>query len=203
MVFGLLYSNAQAEVIVPNNSTWKWLHPTDGKDPAKDNADFHTKFYKVDFDDSKWNEGKDKPGPTGGFGYGEENFDYVNIGEPAPENRKTAYFRLKFKTEKAFEFLKFKCQRDDGVIVYLDGKEVARENVPKADEANDLFADKTIGSDEIPDETEVVTIPIMQKLEPGEHILAISLHNRGPIGDEYSSDLRIAEISLSGEHVAR
>jgi hypothetical protein len=198
VIFGLLFSVARAEVIVPNNSTWKWLHPTDGKDPAKDDEDFHKTFYTADFDDSKWKEGKDQPGPQGGFGYGavtkggeELEFKGVDIGEPEEQNRKTAYFRLKFKTSKPFEMLKLKCQRDDGLIVYLDGKEVGRNNMPPKGEGYDLFTndDQVVGGDA---EVEVVSIPFKAKLEPGEHILAISLHNRA----NGSTDLRIAEISL-------
>jgi hypothetical protein len=194
MVAGLLGSGAGAEVIVPNDSTWKWLHPTDGKDPAEADSDFHTTFYATDFDDSKWQEGKDKPGPSGGFGYGDQDeqrgFEGVDLGTPvATEDRNPAYFRLKFKTEKPFELLKLKCQRDDGLIVFLDGKEVTRNNMPKGDEAFNLFSSETVSGD---GETEVISMPFKKKLEPGEHLLAISLHNRaGP-----SSDLRIAEISL-------
>ena len=47
------------------------------------------------------------------------------------DNRKTAYFRHKFSSEKALKNLSIRMQRDDGVIVYLDGKEVARDNMPE------------------------------------------------------------------------
>jgi hypothetical protein len=181
----------QAEVLVPVGSTWKWHHSTDGVDPASTDEDFHTTFYLADFDDSAWKSGADTAGPHGGFGYGEEDFTGVDIGLPQdPNQRKTAYFRLKFKTDKENEKLVLKCQRDDAIIVYIDGKEVMRDNVPAdAKEAFDLFATQAYGGD---DETEVHSFPLDLKLPAGDHILAISLHNR-PQG---SSDLRIAEISL-------
>src|SRR5829696_9342083 len=56
-----------ADEIVPVGSEWKWLHPTDGVDPASTNKDFHKTFMKADFDDSKWNTAKDSAGPNGGF----------------------------------------------------------------------------------------------------------------------------------------
>jgi len=180
-----------ADVVVPAGSEWKWLHPSDGADPAKTVADFHTTFMKADFDDSKWNTAKDSAGPHGGFGYGEEGFTGQDIGTPDPENRKTAYFRHKFKTEKGLKDLVLKLQRDDGVIIYLDGKEVGRDNVGGGDDKYDLYAADTISAE---GETKVESVKLEGSIEPGEHILAISLHNR-PGG---STDLRIAEISLEG-----
>ena len=176
------------EVVVASGQEWRWLHPTDGTDPAEDDPDFHTTFFKPDFDDAKWEKGKDSDGENGGFGYGQP-VPKVSIGEPLQENRKSAYFRLKFKTDKPYEKLMFQCQRDDGVIVYLDGKEVIRDNVPKGKDKYALFAETTVASQ---NEVKVNRMPFKHKLEPGEHTLAISLHNRAG----GSSDLRIAEMSL-------
>jgi hypothetical protein len=187
----LATSSQAADVIVPAGSEWKWLHPTDGTDPAKSVADFHKTFMKADFDDAKWNTAKDSAGKHGGFAYGEEGFTGQDIGTPDPENRKSAYFRHKFKTEKGFKDLVLKLQRDDGVIIYLDGKEVGRDGMGGGDEKFDLYSEQTIGGD---DETKVAEVKLEGSLEPGEHILAISLHNR----PNASSDLRIGEISLEG-----
>jgi hypothetical protein len=191
-----LASGASAQVLVPSTSEWRWLHPTDGVDPEKQTPDFHMTFHTMKFDDSKWKTGKDKPGPNGGFGYGEEGFEGVDIGLPETENRKTAYFRLKFKTDKDYENLFFKCQRDDGIIVYLDGKEVLRDNIARgllglgqSRDSYNLMAQDTIAAEA---ETTVNSYPLKVKLPAGEHVLAISLHNR----DGGSTDLRIAEISL-------
>ncbi|OHB71333.1 MAG: hypothetical protein A2V70_15070 [Planctomycetes bacterium RBG_13_63_9] len=54
-----------------------------------------------------------------------------------------------------------------------------------------MYAKEAIGDSA---ETEVIQIELTGTLAPGEHVLAISLHNRGG----GSSDLRIAEISLHG-----
>jgi hypothetical protein len=187
---------AHAQTLVPDTSTWKWLHPTDGVDPAKADEDFHQTFFKLDFDDSKWNTGADKPGPHGGFGYGEEGFEGVDMGTPEMfENRLSAYLRLKFTTYEDCENLILKCQRDDGIIVYLDGKEVVRDNMPRGRDKYDMVAEEIISGE---GETMVHSFPISEKLAAGDHILAISLHNRGRGEDNSgSSDLRIAEISLS------
>ena len=192
-------SAAAADKIVAPDQTWKWLHPTDGVDPAKAVPDFHKSFFLATFDDSLWKEGKDGPGPHGGFAYGEAGFTGVDIGTPPKKgdngqenHRKSAYFRLKLKTDKAFGDLVLKCQRDDGVIVYLDGKEVARDNMPGGvADAYGLFATEAIGNEA---ETTPIALKLPGSLAAGEHVLAISLHNR----DGGSSDLRLAEVTLEG-----
>jgi hypothetical protein len=187
----LLALPVQAEVLVPPCSTWKWLHPTDGVDPATDDEDFHETFFLDSFDDSAWNEDRDSCGPHGGFGYGDPNFTGIDLGQPeAIEDRNSAYFRIKFRTLHAYDRVELTCQRDDGLIVYLDGKEVGRDNVDaEAEDAYALKAERTIGGEA---ERTVVTIPLEGPVAAGEHLLAISLHNRAA----GSSDLRLAEITL-------
>ncbi|NIP95882.1 MAG: hypothetical protein GWO24_21590 [Akkermansiaceae bacterium] len=188
------------EVVLPPDSEWRWLHPLDGRDPATDDLDFHHTFFAADYDDSTWQTGQDSDDPTGGFGYGEVsgmNFDGVDIGIPDGElNNKgkavrfSAYFRCRFETDEPHHNLELRCRRDDGIIVYLDGKEVARDNVGEGEEAYRLPAVSPVGGAA---ETTVVRIPLEGvTLEPGEHVLAISLHNtKAP-----SSDLRIGGITL-------
>jgi hypothetical protein len=183
-------------VIVPSTSEWKWLHPMDGTDPKESDADFHTTFFTIGFDNALWQSGTDSDGTTGGFGYGDDWFKGVNIGLPGvtdengKRNGKSAYFRHRFTTTNAHANLELRCQRDDGIIVYLDGKEVARENMSEGEEAYDLSATRAVGG---VFETTTYRIPLMNTtLDPGEHILAISLHNPAIS----SSDLRIGGISL-------
>jgi hypothetical protein len=187
-----LATQSLGDVIVPVGGKWSYLHPTDGTDPGSTVPDFHTKFYTVEFDDSSWKTGNDTAGPHGGFGYGEQDFTGVDLGTPEANNRKTAYFRHYFKTEKGFKDLVLKCQRDDGLIIYLDGKEVGRDSIAEdAKEAYDLHANKTISGE---GETTIVEIKLKGELGAGDHVLSISLHNR----EQGSTDLRLAEVSLEG-----
>ena len=187
----------EPEPIVDVGVMWKWLHPADGIDPGTDDRDFHETFYLRDYDDSTWKKGPDSPGPTGGFGYNPGDDPQVPWEQPeSEEDRKTAYLRHEFTTDSRWENLYITLQRDDGVIVYLDGKEVVRDNVLDGPEAYDLWADEVVSSKA---EVEVEQSNLGVSLEPGKHVLAISLHNR----EGGSSDLRIAEISLHGTRVAK
>ncbi len=175
--------------LVPGDSTWRWLHPVDGVDPAEADADFHTTFFTAGYDDSGWKTDKDSTNPNGGFGYGRD-FAGVDIGMPEDEtHRHTAWFRHRFTTDKAHASLELRCQRDDALIVYLDGKEVLRDNLPQGPDAYLLSAT----TPQKPDNDGVVhRFQIPGTLEPGEHILAISVHNT----ELPSSDLRLGGITL-------
>ncbi|MBM4155066.1 MAG: hypothetical protein FJ221_08555 [Lentisphaerae bacterium] len=180
---------AAPEVLVPGDSEWKWLHPTDGVDPAGAEPGFHEKFSTLAFDDSKWASGKDSPEAGGGFGYG----DPVGVtwDTPEKENRKTGYLRRKFTTKQAMKDLVLSLQRDDGVIVYLDGREAGRDNMADGPEAYALVASAIVSGE---DERTPVEVRLSGELPAGEHVLAISLHNR----DGGSTDLRAAGITLKG-----
>ena len=177
-------------LITPHKAHWKWLHPTDGIDPAEAHKDFHTSFYKLDFDDTSWSKGQDSSRSDGGFAYGEESFNGTDIGTPADnDHRHTAYFRHRFHTTKDASHLELHCRRDDGIIVYLDGKEVIRDNVDEGPDAYRLHATNAAAD---AGETRLRRFPIDHTLSAGEHVIAISLHNR----DGGSSDLRIGGITL-------
>ncbi|MGI9241142.1 MAG: hypothetical protein ACR2RV_10090, partial [Verrucomicrobiales bacterium] len=118
-----------------------------------------------------------------------------NVDEHGKRNGKSAYFRHHFRTDREHANLELRCQRDDGVIVYLNGKEVARDNMRGGEESYRLAAASAVGSDDfaILKERTTYRIPLADCILPaGEHILAISLHNTG----SPSSDLRIGGITL-------
>ncbi|MFT5407882.1 MAG: tetratricopeptide (TPR) repeat protein [Verrucomicrobiales bacterium] len=126
-----------------------------------------------------------------GFGYGDEWFEGVDIGTPNEKALgKSAYLRHRFTTEREHTNLELRCRRDDGIIVYLDGKEVGRDNMEDGEDTYELSAAVTVGGFA---EAAVFRIPLDGIVLPaGEHVLAISLHNT----EAPSSDLRIGQITL-------
>ena len=139
--------------------------------------------------DSAWKSGKDNAAPNGGFGYG-SGFNGVDIGLPPDENhRHSAYFRHRFTTDKPHARLELRCQRDDALIVYLDGVDVLRDNLPAGPEAYLLSATRPQRAD---NDGVVHRFPIPGTLASGTHLLAISVHNT----ELPSSDLRIGGITL-------
>ncbi len=175
--------------LIAPDSDWKWRHPTDGKDPAESTTGFHTAFFLPDFDDSAWKTGQDSDEPDGGFGYG-LNFNGLSIGKPeGMKDRRTAYFRHAFTTDKPHSNLELRCRRDDGIIVYLDGKEILRDNTEAGPDAWMLSAKTPIGPG---DDSVVQRFPVPGTLAAGKHLVAISVHNTA----QPSTDLRLGGVTL-------
>lgn len=171
----------------PETAQYRWMHPINGVDPAQDDADFHETFANLNFDDSSWVADDDKGGE--GFGYGD---DYrVNIGKPTDGRRYTAYFRIHFQTQKRYERFIIELAVDDGAIIYLDGQ---RGGAYLMDNRPEGYRILTSGRSS---EGRVRSLALPVTLEPGEHVLAISVHNSGPD----SSDLGLARVSLYGRPV--
>ncbi len=184
-------SPAAVAVLITPHSEWRWLHPVDEVDPATTDPDFHSTFCTRDFDDSGWSTGTDSEGPSGGFGYGDEGFAGVDIGKHGNGSAgRTAFFRHRFTTDREVSQLELRCRRDDGIIVYIDGREVIRNNVSDGPPSWRLPAQWTVSGVE---ESTVFRFPLGDFVLPaGEHVLAISLHNT----EVQSSDLCIGAISL-------
>jgi len=79
-----------------------------------------------DFDDSSWATGR------GQFGYGDGDEETVIGFGGDPNNRNiTSYFRKRFTVSLTDALEGFiGVQRDDGAVVYLNGREIFRTNMP-------------------------------------------------------------------------
>jgi hypothetical protein len=121
-----------------------------------------------------------------GFGCG-EGFSGVNLGTQSASKRHVAYFRCRFKVAGTHTKLELRARRDDGMIVYIDGKEVLRDNMPTGQNPWSLIPE--MGVDDL-EQTVTGVWRIPGELTPGEHVLAISLHNF------HDADLLLANLSL-------
>lgn len=104
-------------VLIPKGSVWKFL------DTGSDQG---TAWREPGFDDENWGSG---PGQLG-FGDGDEA-TVLNPGLPDHRNI-TYYFRREFAAPGSGTVLNLvlRLLRDDGAIVYLNGTEVFRSNLP-------------------------------------------------------------------------
>lgn len=181
------------QTLIPLGATWRWFRPNEGADPAAADPDFFKSFHLPGFDDSQWRQGVDSI--VGGFGY--EEFEEQWIDEvdlrrhEGDHGHHLAFFRHRFTTKEPFEHLELHLQMDDGVVVFLNGKEVVREKMRRGPVNAGLQANLCRNHAK---EWEVVRIPLPGPLQSGEHLLAISLHNH----DCWNEDLRLAGVRLIG-----
>jgi Bacterial Ig domain/Calcineurin-like phosphoesterase/Immunoglobulin domain/Fibronectin type III domain len=117
--------------ILPYNSVWSYLD---------DGSDQGTNWLAPDFDAGSWASG---PAP---LGYGDSNGRLpatTNAFGPDPNNKfVTTYFRQTFQAANVsgYSDLVLNIQRDDGAIVYLNGTEVGRFNMPAGMVTSTTFA---------------------------------------------------------------
>jgi hypothetical protein len=168
--------------LVPGTATWKWRYAATAPD---------ANWAGNGFDDASWSSG------TGEFGYGDgdENTLIPAGSTPRPLS---AQFRTQFTvTDKSVvDEVTLNLVRDDGAVVYLNGQEVARSNMP----ANGTIAWDTPASTGIStrsEETQVHKVSIDRSaLVDGLNTLAVEVHQ----SDKWSGDLSF-KGSLVGEPV--
>lgn len=138
----------------------------------------------VDFDDSDWKEGQAE------LGYGDNDENTV-VEYGADRNNKfiTTWFRKQFKVEnpETFHNLKIKLKCDDGAVIYLNGTEVARDNMPEGEILFSTTAIDAIGG-AAEDDFRVFQIDEKQLL-PGRNIIAAEVHQANSTSSDISFDL--------------
>lgn len=109
----------------------------------------------------------------------------------------TVYFRKKFDLVDHQEItsLDVSVVRDDGFVLYLNGKEVFRDNMPGGTVSYETFA--LSGADELSFPS--TTIPINPgDLREGENVIAIEVHNATAGSNDLGLDLTLSANRLVG-----
>jgi len=171
------YEKDTSTVLVATGSTWRYLD---------DGSDQGTAWREPDFDDSGWASG---PAQLG-YGDGDEA-TVVSYGGDPNNKHITTYFRHSFDLADAsiFESLTLRVLRDDGAVVYLNGVEVFRTNMPDgAIDYTTLAASTVSGSDESKFFVAGVDPSL---LHDGPNVLAAEIHQAAATSSDISFDLEL------------
>lgn len=164
--------------------------------------DLGTAWTAVNFEDSAWPSG---PAP---IGYGQNGLSTeVSYGPDASAKYFTTYFRRAFTVSDptAFGALNLSVRRDDGVVVYLNGSEVFRDNLP-AGPIDYLTPAATTAADA---GTTYLLAPPLDTglLFPGANVVAAEIHQKSGTSSDIVFDLELtgAEkiVAASGAPVIR
>jgi hypothetical protein len=161
----------EAHYGIPRFHTWSYF---DG------GGDLGTAWRQPTYDDSGWKRGK------GPLGYGET---YIAT---TTKPQITTYFRATFLAEKPpynFQAMVGRAMYDDGFVVYLNGKEVARKAMPSGTITASTLAtshEATSGVYESWDWTNFHTY-----LVPGENVLAVEVHQSSSTSSDLVFDLQL------------
>ncbi len=165
-----------ANDIVSLGSTWSYLD---------DGTDQGTAWRESGFDDAGWASG---PAQLG-FGDGDE-------ATVIQRGAITFYFRRDFSVDSAgIVGLEVKLQRDDGAIVYLNGTEIVRSNMPDGPVAYDTFA---MNASDDGQNLHSYTVSA-DALADGDNVLAVEVHQVNRTSSDLSFDLSLAKILAAAE----
>ncbi|MFQ5856151.1 MAG: metallophosphoesterase family protein [Anaerolineae bacterium] len=179
------YEQDTSTVLVPTGSTWRYLD---------DGSDQGAAWRQTDYDDSGWAAG---PAQLG-YGDGDEA-TVVSYGGDSGNKHVTTYFRHSFDVEDAsiFESLTLRVLRDDGAVVYLNGTDVFRTNMPDGAISYSTLAASTVyGSDESAFFTTSVDPGI---LNDGPNVLAVEIHQAAVTSSDTSFDLELRGQESGGD----
>jgi chitodextrinase len=163
--------------LVPARSTWRYLD---------NGSDQGTAWRAPGFDDGGWAQG---PAELG-YGDGDEA-TVVSFGPNATLKPLTTYFRHTFQVANPATVgqMTLRVLRDDGAVVYLNGTEVARTNMPTGTITSTTIAAAT--ADGAAEDTFFPFTVNPSLLVTGANTLAVEIHQRSRNSSDISFDLSL------------
>lgn len=162
--------------LINYNSSWKYLD---------NGSNQGTSWRGVSFNDGSW------PTGTAAFGYGAAGITTtVSFGNNNKKKHTTTYFRKTISVANASLYSSFtlNLKRDDGAVVYINGSEVYRNNMPTG-----TISYNTKASSEAADNgTAIQTITLSAgSLITGTNIIAVEIHQAANNGPDLFFDLQL------------
>ncbi|GAA4384489.1 alkaline phosphatase PhoX [Hymenobacter koreensis] len=177
-LFGSSQAHAQSTTpLLPLNSTWKYLD---------NGTDQGTAWRTAAFNDAVWASGNAE------LGYGDnDEATVVSFGPSSSNKYVTTYFRKTFSVNSlaGLSGVKLRLRRDDGAVVYINGTEVFRSNMPAGTIAYNTFASATVDA---ANETAFfeTSLPV-SALSVGANTIAVEIHQDRASSSDISFNLEL------------
>jgi hypothetical protein len=167
-------SGSGTTTLVSVGSSWRYLD--NGSNQA-------TAWRAASFNDGSWSQGSAQLG----YGDGDEA-TVVSFGPNASQKYVTTYFRRTFTANpSALNAVTLQLKRDDGAVVYLNGAEIARSNMPGGTIGSTTLATDAGGTE---NQFFSFTVP-MSALVNGSNTLAVEVHQANQTSSDVSFDLSL------------
>ncbi|HQF49264.1 MAG TPA: CotH kinase family protein, partial [Paludibacteraceae bacterium] len=165
--------------LLDGNSQWKYYYK--GDMPSNS-------WFETSYDDAAWEKGQ------GRMGYGKDNSLYNTIldyGDDSSNKYITGYFRTTFEIDDPsnWDNIKANMVYDDGVIIYINGKEACRYNMP--DNEVDY---ETVASDYKNDEEVSFTLD-KSLFVKGTNVIAIELHQNVATSSDFTLEFNLSGVN--------
>ena len=149
-------------------------------------TDLGTAWRAPAFDDSGWAFG------PGVLGYGDPVATALSFGPSSAAKYPTYYLRHNFEVSDAalYDSLTFQIRRDDGAVVYLNGVEQFRTNMPAGTIGYNTLASAVVDG---ADETTYYTFKVPStQLADGPNVLAVEMHQQRANSSDMTFDLEVS-----------
>jgi hypothetical protein len=166
-------------------SSWKYLD---------DGSNQGTAWRSAGFTDAAWLTG------NGEFGYGDgDETTVISYGADVNNKHITTYFRkqLNIADVTAYSSFTMQIKRDDGAVVYVNGKEVYRSNMPAGEITNTTYAASVTGG---PDESNPLSVTLSTAdFVNGSNIIAVEIHQSDPLSSDVTFDMSLTGSTGTAE----
>lgn len=159
-------------------------------------------WMETDFDDSGWDLGA----AILGYG-GDKETTVISFGPDSNAKQITAWFRCPFVVDdpNALSAVQLELLRDDGARVYLNGRELLRDNLPSGTITATTRASATVsGANELTYFEYDVDAALLVR---GTNVFAVEVHQSSPTSSDTAFDLRLVGIQARtldpGLHLTR
>jgi 3',5'-cyclic AMP phosphodiesterase CpdA len=187
--FTIIKDTQPSQTLIASGATWKYLD--NGSDPG-------TAWRTAAYNDASWKQGVTR------LSYGEIGDptsatapNFVSYGPSATSKYITTYFRKKITISDASIYNGFDMRvlRDDGVVVYVNGSEVYRNNMPAGNITSTTTASASLGDgEEIIWQT--VTLPKTAFVN-GENTITAEVHQFNGTSSDMSFNMELLGTSCT------
>ncbi|MFL5772172.1 MAG: T9SS type A sorting domain-containing protein [Flavisolibacter sp.] len=162
--------------LIPYDGVWKFLD---------DGSNQGTAWRSPLYDDVSWHAG------AGKLGYGQPGITtLINFGPSAKNKYVTTYFRKKISIADPSDYAFYTsfAHRDDGIIVYVNGNEVYRNNMPTGTVTYTTLASTSASHDGV--KPQIFNISKSAFIS-GENIFAVEIHQQKVTSGDIAFDLKL------------
>jgi len=166
--------------LIPQGSIWRYSDTSSTPTGS---------WASTDYNDVTWKIG------TAQFGYGDgDEKTIISYGSNSQSKYITSYYRHVFQITDlaAVKELTLKLMRDDGAVVYLNGHEIARSNMPTGTISFSSLASTAMSGT---DESTFFEFTIDKTyLLNGTNVIAVEIHQSGATSSDVSFDLSLDAV---------
>lgn len=169
------------QILIPLGSSWKYLD---------NGSNQGTAWRSTAFNDATWASGNAQLG----YGDGDEA-TVVNSGGSVKFI--TTYFRkaINISSIASFTGYSIRYRRDDGIVIYVNGNEVFRNNMPSGTISFTTVASSTVSDDG----NTLFTASISgSSFVNGSNVVAVEIHQRSTSSSDISFDMELKGIEPAG-----